>query len=453
MPDAAPLSPPPRAGPPRLPTQSGNSAGPWAPGRGLALLVAALAAGCGWLPGGPEALPGQTSIRFTFWGEVSDVRVWQALQRAFHARQDRIRVRLEHISGVAYHQKLLAMKVGRTSPDVMACDDEPFPELADRGVFEDLGPYLEREPALRPEVYYREFIESWRWNDRIYALPYLGHCLLVYFNRDMLRAVGLPDPPDDWTWDDFLHYGRALTRDLDGDGRIDQYGAPRLTWAHCLPFVWGAGGDMLNPERTRCLLDSAASIRGYGFMYDQIHRYRITPLMSDLPGMNTDAMFLSGRVAMVVHLSHWLSHCRHIDSLDWDVAHMPRGPLGRSTRTTGEGIAISADSRRKAAAWEWVSFVMGDEGQPYFAREGRGIPGVRRIAEATFADPRTPQREERFLEAMNYARRQIISAKFMEYLRLFDREWDRMLMGQLTAEQLCRRVTAGINRILASNEP
>src|SRR6185436_2514873 len=86
-----------------------------------ASLALAGASGCSSRAGAEAGRP--VTIRYAFWGQVYEIRVWEELARRFHARQDRIRVKLEHISGQAYHPKLLAMAVGRCSPDVMAVDD------------------------------------------------------------------------------------------------------------------------------------------------------------------------------------------------------------------------------------------------------------------------------------------------------------------------------------------
>ena len=49
------------------------------------------------------------------------------------------------------------------------------------------------------------------------------------FNLQMIEAANLEDPRDlvargEWTWDKFVEYCIALTRDIDGDGIIDVYG-------------------------------------------------------------------------------------------------------------------------------------------------------------------------------------------------------------------------------------
>src|SRR2546422_2434773 len=75
---------------------------------------------------------------------------------------------------------------------------------------------------------------------------------MVVYNRDLLDRAAIPYPTDDWTWDDFLRTAQLLTRDRDGDGRIDQWGAAfDRRPSFWLPWIWAGGGDVLCPDGRR----------------------------------------------------------------------------------------------------------------------------------------------------------------------------------------------------------
>ncbi|HZO89477.1 MAG TPA: sugar ABC transporter substrate-binding protein [Chthonomonadaceae bacterium] len=419
----------------------------------LVLLLLAWAAlpGCGRLR---AAEKNTITIRSSFWGAAQDAKVWQELAREFERQHPNIRIQLEHIAGQDYHAKLFAMAVGRCLPDVMATDDEPFRFLSDNGVYEDLTPYLAHEPQLARNQFYTAAYDTFHVGKRQYALPYIAHCLLIYYNRDHRRAAGLPpDPKPNWTWEDFNHDAIALTRDLDGDGRIDQFGANRLSWFYCLQWIWGAGGTDMDPQMTRYVFDTPQAKRGFQFHYDQMHKYHICPMESDLPNMTWESMFLTGKVSMFMTGSWWLEQCRQAKNIDWDVAPMPRGPVCQATRATTEGLAISPQSPHKQEAWEWIKFVLSDAGQAVFARYGRGIPSIRRVAQQVFPDPKTPQHEERFLYALDrYAHITSIHAHWLQTARVFDREWDRVMMGKINIDQFVRISLPEVNAIVRGED-
>lgn len=132
---------------------------------------------------------------------------------------------------------------------------------------------------------------------------------------------------------------------------------------------------------------------------------------------------------------------------------MPRGPLIQATRATTEGLAISTRTRKKEEAWEWIKFVLGEEGQAVFARSGRGIPGVRRVAQATFPNPQTPQHEERFLDALDhYSHIASIHARWMQTEQVFNREWDRVMLGQSDIDQFVAQSLPEANAIVRGDD-
>lgn len=410
----------------------------------LAVLLLGGCARTGAEPGAP------VTIRYSYWGAIYETKVWEELARRFNARQNRIRVKLEHIAGVAYHPKLLAMAVGRCAPDVMACDDEPFPELAENNIFEDLGPWMARDPSVKREKFYPTFFETWIHRGKSFAIPYDGHCLVMYYNKAHLRAAGLPEPPPDWTWNDFVRYARTLTRDLDGDGRIDRFGFVRpYNLYHSLPWVWSTGGREYDAGMTRCTLNTPEGVAGMRLCYDLVHKDHVTPRMTELPGMTPENMFLTGSVSLVIHGPWWLQMCRKNPALEWDVQHLPLGPKGRFTRTTCEALAMSAASTHKQEAWEWIRFVLSDEGQTVLSQFERGMPAVRAVAERVFPKPETPQHEERFLEAMEYSRAQRIPVQWGLNNTVITREWDLMLLGQRTPEEAARNIERDVNKIMA----
>ncbi len=71
------------------------------------------------------------------------------------------------------------------------------------------------------------------------------------FNKNMIDEAGLENPQDlydrgEWTWDRFLEYCRALTKDVDGDGNTD---------------VWGYSGWWTNAF-TQLLMSNGAHVAG-----------------------------------------------------------------------------------------------------------------------------------------------------------------------------------------------
>ena len=72
------------------------------------------------------------------------------------------------------------------------------------------------------------------------CLPQNVSSLVVYYNRDLFEAAGVPLPTAGWTWDDMTAAAAALR-----DG--DQYGlGVEASIIRLAPFVWSNGGDIVD---------------------------------------------------------------------------------------------------------------------------------------------------------------------------------------------------------------
>jgi multiple sugar transport system substrate-binding protein len=408
----------------------------------LALVGAVLALACGGCGRNPAR--GRVPIRFSVWGTGQDFKHWGGTVRQFNESQRRVWVELELVQGAGYSNKMLSMLVGHCAPDVMAFLDKPFFQFAQYGVFEDLGPYLEKDQEIRKSDFFPQFLKAFSYHGRQLGLPWDGHTVLVYYNKDLFAREGLPEPKADWRWDDFVRVTKALTKDTDGDGRVDQFGFIAPMWLNELVWVWGAGGRDLNPEMTRCVTDSPGTIRGLRFQRDLVFKYHVCPQAREMAGMNQDSLFNAGRLAMALGGAYWMAFCRELTGVNWDVVMPPRGPAGQWSRMTTDGITMWRESPHKPEAWAFIRYLLSDRGQARIASLGRGIPARRKMAYSpAFLRPDLPQHTIRFLEALPRARPQSINDKTDEMNTVYDREWDRMLLGEdpaATGKAMARQI-------------
>ena len=178
---------------------------------GAALIVAALsvlAAGCA-----RSAMAGErTEIRYCFFGGFEDWKMWRTIAGEFERANPDVAVRLLYWPGSNYEAKLQLTMAAGTAPDVIDVQDEPFAQYVSLGQFEDLGPYVRRPaPDYDSERFFPTALETFRVHGQQFGLPWNGGQLMIYFNRTLFRKAGLPDPPRDWTWKEWLATCQRLT--------------------------------------------------------------------------------------------------------------------------------------------------------------------------------------------------------------------------------------------------
>ena len=59
---------------------------------------------------------------------------------------------------------------------------------------------------------------------RSYAVPDEFTTLALYYNKEMFTNAGLNPNKLPESWQEFIEYAKKLTKDLDADGKPEQYG-------------------------------------------------------------------------------------------------------------------------------------------------------------------------------------------------------------------------------------
>ncbi len=198
----------------------------------------------------------------------------------------------------ALKQKILASIIAHNQPDMAQAYEAWISTLIGGDAVADLG---KLDPGFTPQLddFYPVFLQDSFYSGRLLSLPFNKSVPVIYYNKDMFRRAGLnPDKPPR-TWKEFIRVSRILTRDLDGDGKPDQWGhefTDMATYFECL--LVQNGGEIIDPETGRIVFDSPAGEGALQFMVDLVHKYHCADFY--LGGYQHQVDFASGKVAMIV---------------------------------------------------------------------------------------------------------------------------------------------------------
>ena len=101
-----------------------------------------------------------------------------------------------------------------------------------------IGGYIHRVGDFLDEDYYNSLPSMFRTtegmmvNGQVYAIEpqnYTIEAIMLFWNKDLFEREGLPNLYElyengEWTWEKFEEIAVALSKDIDGDGVIDQWG-------------------------------------------------------------------------------------------------------------------------------------------------------------------------------------------------------------------------------------
>ncbi|MCR4425574.1 MAG: ABC transporter substrate-binding protein [Firmicutes bacterium] len=328
----------------------------------------------------------QQKTTITFWmagGTDDSIPLVRRLITEFEAKNPNIAVRFQVIPWAEDpHMKYQTAAVGGTLADVFTMGS-PFEHvLAGAGVLEPLDRYISNETR---NDFFPQFIANSTCNGKLVALPWFGSVRALFYRRDLLAAEGIPEPTTSWTWEEFLSYAKRLTKDLNGDGIIDQYGfgtSGRYV-SQYQPFVIQNGGNFVDEDRMLATANSPEVLEAMQFYVDLVRVHKVSP-----PGISTillneiQKMFAEGKVAMFFDCED--------TAINFDKEPSLKGKFGigllphRKQHAAFAGtdvIGLSSKSKNKDAAWKFIDFMVSPESMAQYCLVSGFSPARRSLAD------------------------------------------------------------------------
>lgn len=356
-------------------------------------------------------------VRLAHWGDDREAEIVVNLVRQFEQRYPHIRVVRIHPGGAdALTTKVQTMVAAGDPPDVFQIGYEKIAGWAEKGLLAELEPFMERDAAagdpdaLRLADFYRNVMDGYRFDGRtvgrgpLYAIAKDFTTVGFYYNKDLFKKAGVPEPPaDGWTWDEFIAAARQIGQ-LDGC-----FGADCVTWEPMLRvFCWSHGVDFsydgfetfdfTQPP----LVEALDRLRGWFEEPTRALRSAKTQLETG------EDPFLSGRIGLAGPFGRWkVPVYRLITDFDWDFAPLPHAAgHAPANGVFSSAWGLSARSAHPDEAWLLIRFLSGEEGQRSVAEQGLAIPTMIRVAESeAFNDPSLkPHNDRVYLDMIPYAR-------------------------------------------------
>jgi multiple sugar transport system substrate-binding protein len=391
-----------------------------------------------------------TTIIFTSWGnDVEEVRL-NKLILEFEKLHPDIKIDFQNTPWPRMMDKLMIASAGGLPPDVARVSSEWFNPLAAKGLLEPLDAYVKRD-HYDLDDFYPQAIDGWgRYRGVLYEIPTDIDVHTIYYNKTMFDRYHQPYPDWTWDWNKLVEVSRKLTRDTNGDGRLDQWGYGLDFWWQ--GYVYSNGGSVLSHDLEKCVLDQPRAVEGLQFMSDMVNKYHIAPTDDDAANLGTLELFCQGKIGMLISGS-WAAELIFpvkLKGFVYDAAPVPKGRGGRATFIGGAAYAVMRRSKHKNEAWEFVKFMTGRAYQRDAAISSQIVPSRISVAEsdAYLKLPRPPANRKVFLDMIRYGRAKPAVACAPEMDEIITNRLDLVRLGKERAETACRKITPVVDELL-----
>lgn len=156
----------------------------------------------------------------------------------------------------------------------------------------------------------------------------VGEHFVCFYNKDLFEREGLRDPYElylegNWTWEEYGKCIEKLTKDLDGDGVIDQYGMSNP--GNWLTQAWLAsnGGKITEIDengRVNCVIDSEANRETLAQLYDWF------VVKQWVRRGDHTGPFQTGQAATFVGQLWFVYTIKNTLNAEWGFVPVPKGP-------------------------------------------------------------------------------------------------------------------------------
>lgn len=339
---------------------------------------------------GTTASNGQEVTEVVFW-HAANGAIGTALENVINTYNETrgaekgIRVNLVYQGYEGTDKVLLAYQTNdiKNAPDINQGLTSTIPQMMDLDWTVSAADYMEREDAeINEDSFYEALVRSCTYEDEMVAVPFSNSTLLLYYNVDALKEVGLDGPPE--TMDELVEYVEALTT-KDASGNVTRYGLNMQTKRYQLTnfivsqsensFFGDQEGGRLAPM-TKLTIGEDGTLRAYLEKLDALVKTGGYKYIED----SINEEFAQGLSAMAIMSS---SRVSTIDELVGDSFEFMTAPLPKvnAEDTSGASVGGSAlmmfdrgDEKRLEAAWDVLQYCASPEAQYIFSSGSGYIP-------------------------------------------------------------------------------
>ena len=297
----------------------------------------------------PESEEPTTIRYFEFSSSPDHLDELDAMIAAFEAENPDVRVDVEHGTFDDYHTVLQTQIAANDAPDAFELNFENFVSFATKGTLADLGPLSNADPDFDAGVYYQPAYEAFALAGVQYGLPESYSTVLLFYNKDLFDQAGIDYPTDDWKWVDERAAAEAIA--ATGDSVWGFFAG-----VHYWEFYKTAAqnGCPIFGDDGSVRINEPGCVEALQYMLDYVND-GVQPTAAEMGGLSDGDMFSRSELGMITSGIWMFSTFESDADFDWDVVVEPGNTQGAS-HFFANGVAVSADSDKKEAAYRWLKF-------------------------------------------------------------------------------------------------
>lgn len=392
------------------------------------------------------------TLNWAIWDKDSTA-YWTALADEYMKTHENVKIEMTDLGSNDYMTQLATqLSGGNGELDVLSIKDIPgYANLINLEMLEPLNDVL-----TTPKENFNGVLEQLTdEGGKFYGIPFRSDFWVVFYNKALFDAAGVPYPTNDMTLDDYDALMRQMTS---GSGAEKVYGGHYHTWRSAVSLF-----GILDGKQT--IVDGT-----YDFLkpiYERVLKQQEDGVVMDYGELKTanlhySAAFQNGTAAMVNMGSWFLATMQQYNAsaasegyepVNFGMVKYPHpdGAPAGSTLGTVTSLGVNKNSENKEAAFDFVNWCASAEGAAVVAATGT-FPAVSTsetldIIAATDGFPDDANSKEALTTAAVYLEMPL-SNKASEIETVLNTEHDAIMTGAESVDEGIKNMNEQVQAIL-----
>lgn len=405
----------------------------------LALVLVLVTAACGANSDSESGGGDGEQVTIVYARGKDDTGSTQELVKAFEKKHPNIKVKFKEMptdTGTSHDQYVTMLSAQSSEIDVMDVDVIWPAEFAQAGYLQDLDRFILRD-NIDMSQYIPGAVEAGNYNGKQWAMPKFIDAGLLYYRKDIVK-----EPPK--TWDELIEVakkqkGKKGTK----SGFVMQAAQYEGLVCNFIEFAGAYGGRILD-DKGNVVINSPGTVKGLEKMIEVVKSGAVPGNILAIKEPETHTMYKEGESVLARNWPYMFSILQNPDESkvvdQVGVAPLPKGDKASTAALGGWMMGINKYSKNKEAAWEFVKFVTGPEGQKISALYSHSPTYL-----PTYDDPEVQKAnplyaDENFVKGVSAAIPRPVSPEYPKISEIIQVEVSNALSGKVSAKEAVKNM-------------
>lgn len=368
---------------------------------------------------------------------------------AFEKKFPNINVKFREMpadTGQTHDQYVTALSSQSSEIDVFNADVIWPAEFAQADYALELDRFIEKD-NIDMEAYFPGTVASGTFNGKQWAMPNYTDAGVLFYRSDIVE-----EPPK--TWDELAEMAGSLQGEKGTDfGYLMQAAQYEGLVCNAIEYIASYGGKIID-ENNKPVANSPETIKAIKKMQEIVNSDFVPDNILNFKEVDTETAFIEGKSVFARNWPYMQASAadesRSKVAGNVKITTLPAGDAGSASTLGGWMTMINRYSEHPEAAWEFVKFLTGPEGQKITAIHGGRAPTLK----ALYDDPEVKEASElfanpEFIKVLESAVSRPVTPIYPEISDILQIELSKALAGEQTAEEAAERMQSKMEEALA----